>query len=422
MTSFQVGNKNIDNASGQQVREDIEATFKAVATNNFGQRDGAGTILPCEFLADETTNRLLIRSSSGGDQANPNPPSGTAAQFFPVGNLDEDNLGLLPKAGGTMSGALTLSAGAVGSPSLTVGDSTTGLYRRSSDQLGITIAGTQTAFFDADGLSILGQDDLRLYRNSNDIYVGIQASNSTSSNYTLTLPTTAGSDTQVLSTNGSGVLSWATAVPTGAIFCVAMLAAAPTGYVPCDGATYSTGGIYQALFEAIGHTYGGSGGSFQVPDLRGEFIRGLDNYGGTASSRGARGVDSGRNSVNDVQGSQMQQHNHSFSASNGTGSATTSNKSLVFSGQAFQISETFSAAPSPTGVFSKGSNQNGQLTPGNPDSSTTGTLNININASHDHTVSMNNISVSGSTGNQGGTGNSSENRPRNIAMMYIIKL
>ena len=413
----QVGNKNIDNASGQVVRTDIENTLAAVASNNFGAKDSAGTILPAEFVADSSTTpkKLLIRSTSGNSAA-------TSATFFEVGNLDEDNLGLLPKAGGIMSGALTLSAGAVGSPSLTVGDSTTGLYRRSSDQLGITIAGTQTAFFDADGLSILGQDDLRLYRNSNDIYVGIQASNSTSSNYTLTLPTTAGSDTQVLSTNGSGVLSWATAVPTGAIFCVAMLAAAPTGYVPCDGATYSTGGIYQALFEAIGHTYGGSGGSFQVPDLRGEFIRGLDNYGGTASSRGARGVDSGRNSVNDVQGSQMQQHNHSFSASNGTGSATTSNKSLVFSGQAFQISETFSAAPSPTGVFSKGSNQNGQLTPGNPDSSTTGTLNININASHDHTVSMNNISVSGSTGNQGGTGNSSENRPRNIAMMYIIKL
>ena len=413
----QVGNKNIDNASGQVVRTDIENTLAAVASNNFGAKDSAGTILPAEFVADSSTTpkKLLIRSTSGNSAA-------ASATFFEVGNLDQDNLGLLSKSGGTMAGALTLSAGAVGSPSLTVGDSTTGLYRRNSDQLGITIAGTQTAFFDADGLSILGQDDLRLYRSSNDRYVAIQAHNSTSNNYTLTLPTTAGSDTQVLSTNGSGVLSWATAVPTGAIFCVAMLAAAPTGYVPCDGASYSTGGIYAALFAAIGHTYGGSGSSFQVPDLRGEFIRGLDNYGGTASSRGARGVDSGRSSVNDVQGSQMQQHNHSFSASNGTGSATTSNKSLNFSGQAFQISETFSAAPSPTGVFSKGANQNGSLTPGNPDTSTTGTLNININASHDHTVSMNNISVSGNTGNQGGTGNSSENRPRNIAMMYIIKL
>jgi hypothetical protein len=100
----QVGNKNIDNASGQVVRTDIENTFEAVATNNFGARNNAGTILPCEFLADDTTNKLLIRGSSGGDQANPS--SSSAATFFEVGNLDEANLGLLPKAGGTMTGQI----------------------------------------------------------------------------------------------------------------------------------------------------------------------------------------------------------------------------------------------------------------------------------------------------------------------------
>ena len=402
----QVGNKNIDNASGQQVREDIEETFKAVATNNFGQRNGAGTILPCEFLADETTNRLLIRSSSGGDQANPNPSSGTGATFFPVGNLDEDNLGLLPKTGGTMSGALTLSAGAVGSPSLTVGDSTTGLYKRNSDQLGITIAGTQTAFFDADGLSILGQDDLRLYRNSNDRYVAIQANNSTSNNYTLTLPTTAGSDTQVLSTNGSGVLSWATAVPTGAIFCVAMLAAAPTGYVPCDGATYSTGGIYAALFAAIQYTYGGSGSSFQVPDLRGEFIRGLDNYGGTASSRGARGVDSGRSSVNDVQASQMQQHNHGGNTNSAGSHSHTA--TVTDPGHQHSMSVGFFNSLSSGGALAfRDAGTSNRIN----DATTGISVSNSTHSGHQHSIS-----------NAGGTGNSSENRPRNIAIMYIIKL
>ena len=85
----QVGNKNIDNASGQVVRLDIQNTFAAVTTNNFGARSAAGTILPCEFLADSDTDKLLIRASSGGDQANPSPPSGTAATFYEVGNLDE---------------------------------------------------------------------------------------------------------------------------------------------------------------------------------------------------------------------------------------------------------------------------------------------------------------------------------------------
>ena len=402
----QVGNKNIDNASGQVVRTDIENTIAAVASNNFGAKDSAGTILPAEFVADSSTTpkKLLIRSTSGNSAA-------ASATFFEVGNLDQDNLGLLSKAGGIMDGALTLSAGAVGSPSLTVGDSTTGLYKRNSDQLGITIAGTQTAFFDADGLSILGQDDLRLYRNSNDRYVAIQAHNSTSNNYTLTLPTTAGSDTQVLSTDGSGGLSWATAVPTGAIFCVAMLAAAPTGYVPCDGASYSTGGIYAALFAAIQHTYGGSGSNFNVPDLRGEFIRGLDNYGGTASSRGARGVDSGRSSVNDVQGSQMQQHSHGGNTNSAGSHSHTASVSDPGHNHRVRVGTSGSGGGN---VSDRDSQNPGNFVSNQIENANTGiSVTNSTHSGHQHSFSTN---------NQGGTDNSSENRPRNIAMMYIIKL
>ena len=164
------------------------------------------------------------------------------------------------------------------------------------------------------------------------------------------------------------------------------------------------------MFAAIGtafNTGGESSSQFRLPDLRGEFVRGYDH---------GRGVDSGRNVAHNIQSAQFGQHNHSFSAT-ASGSGTTSTKSLT--GTAFQISETFSAAPNPTGVFSKGANQNGQLTPGAPDTSSTGTL--QIDASHNHTITISNINVSGNTGNQGGTGNSSETRPRNIALMYIIK-
>ena len=141
--SFQVVNKNIDNASGQVVRLDIQNTVKAVATHNFGSRNNAGTILPCEFLADSDTNKLLIRKSSGGDQANPNPTSGTAADFFEIGDLDTANLGLLPKTGGTLTGVLQLPTGSVSAPALTVGDSGTGLFKPSSNVLAVTADGTQ---------------------------------------------------------------------------------------------------------------------------------------------------------------------------------------------------------------------------------------------------------------------------------------
>jgi phage-related tail fiber protein len=59
---------------------------------------------------------------------------------------------------------------------------------------------------------------------------------------------------------------------------------APSGWIKCNGASLSTT-IYAALFAATGYTFGGSGASFNVPDLRGEFIRGWDD---------ARGIDTGR--------------------------------------------------------------------------------------------------------------------------------
>ena len=62
-------------------------------------------------------------------------------------------------------------------------------------------------------------------------------------------------------------------LPSGAVMPFAMNSA-PTGWVAADGASISTGGANAALFAAIGYTYGGSGGSFNLPDLRGIFVRG----------------------------------------------------------------------------------------------------------------------------------------------------
>ena len=46
-------NLDIDNSSGQIVRLDIQNALRAVATHNFGPRNSAGSIRPCEFLADD---------------------------------------------------------------------------------------------------------------------------------------------------------------------------------------------------------------------------------------------------------------------------------------------------------------------------------------------------------------------------------
>jgi microcystin-dependent protein len=64
-----------------------------------------------------------------------------------------------------------------------------------------------------------------------------------------------------------------TLLPSGAVMPFAR-DSAPTGWLIADGSLISTGGINALLFAAIQYTYGGSGGSFNLPDLRGIFVRG----------------------------------------------------------------------------------------------------------------------------------------------------
>jgi len=75
-------------------------------------------------------------------------------------------------------------------------------------------------------------------------------------------------------------------IPVGAIIWFANTST-PTGYLRANGAAVSRT-TYAALFTAIGTTYGGGDGSttFNLPDLRGEFIRALDDGRGVDSSRG----------------------------------------------------------------------------------------------------------------------------------------
>lgn len=77
-------------------------------------------------------------------------------------------------------------------------------------------------------------------------------------------------------------------LPIGTVMYFAA-SSAPTGWFECDGRILNTAS-FPDLFAAIRYTYGGAGVSFNLPDLRGEFVRGWDR----SSTQGARGVDSGR--------------------------------------------------------------------------------------------------------------------------------
>lgn len=169
---------------------------------------------------------------------------------------------------------------------------------------------------------------------------------------------------KVLTSNSNGIGTWqaqTNAIPAGIVMYMAA-ATVPTGYLECNGAAVSRA-AYANLFAVIGTTYGTGDGSttFNLPDLRGEFIRGLDR---------GRNIDAGR-TIGTLQNHAIQNHEHDI--------------------------------PTPTG----NSGSRASIT-------------------DDNGVSRqsNNILETGRyyTYNNGPTGNyASETRPRNIALMPIIK-
>lgn len=83
----------------------------------------------------------------------------------------------------------------------------------------------------------------------------------------------------------SSAVGAVSSVPTGSVHTFAMNAP-PAGYLECDGTQVSRS-TYATLFGVIGTTHGAGDGSttFNLPDIRGEFVRGWDH---------GRGIDSGR--------------------------------------------------------------------------------------------------------------------------------
>lgn len=103
------------------------------------------------------------------------------------------------------------------------------------------------------------------------------------------------------------------ACPPGMIAPFAMTSP-PTGWLKANGAAVSRA-TYAALFAAIGTAHGAGNGSttFNLPDLRGEFIRGLDD---------GRGVDSGR-TLGSSQADMIEAHEHTATAASAGGHTPT---------------------------------------------------------------------------------------------------
>src|SRR5690606_10610092 len=95
----------------------------------------------------------------------------------------------------------------------------------------------------------------------------------------------------------------------------------PTGYILADGSAISRT-TYADLFDIIGTSHGEGDGSttFNLPDYRGRFLRGLDGTAGNDPDKASRtAMNSGGNTgnaVGSVQADEFKNHTHSTWAKN----------------------------------------------------------------------------------------------------------
>ena len=149
---------------------------------------------------------------------------------------------------------------------------------------------------------------------------------------------------------------------------------APSGYLLCDGSSYSTT-TYSGLFNAISYTWGGTGSSFNVPDLRGRTTIGAGS--GTGLTLRALATYSGEETHVLVSGeTPLVAHSHGFSVPAQTGLTTSTGTSNTVS---------LNTAGGSTGSGSTGTGTTNSTTTvagsASISSGTTGTGTANISAS-----------------------------------------
>lgn len=176
----------------------------------------------------------------------------------------------------------------------------------------------------------------------------------------------------------------------------------PFGWLKCNGDTVSRID-YSGLFAVIGTRFGAGNGSttFQLPDLRGEFVRGWDD---------GRGVDAGR-ALGSKQTGQNQLHTHEITVvSAGAHTHTVSGTSLSAGEHTHKIDILRNNADS--GGYAESASSDNPVGVSTTTSSGAHTHTVTavaaLGGSHVHTASA--VAV-------GGT----ETRSRNVSLLYVIK-
>jgi hypothetical protein len=125
----------IANQSGAGFRSDLNNGLAAIVSQNSGAAQPS-TTYAYQWWADTTTGLLKIRNAANN-------------AWITVGTLAAANLGLLSRAGGTLTGALLADdSGTAALPAIAFdGDTNTGIFRPGADQLGIATNGVERVEF-----------------------------------------------------------------------------------------------------------------------------------------------------------------------------------------------------------------------------------------------------------------------------------
>ena len=189
-----------------------------------------------------------------------------------------------------------------------------------------------------------------------------------------------------------------------------------TGWLPCDGRSLSTTGTYAALFGVIGYVYGGSGGSFLIPQMAGRapFGVGWDGTGNSVNHSVSSGEYGGANFGDHAHGLSGNANASTSSATSGSGGS----HDHTFSSATLGHDHAFVASGNVTRTV--GTNLNAAA-PSHDHNFVTSTVNhghgFNSHPGHEHTVSSN-TSIAGTTSN---VNSGYDTRPPFIGVYFIIR-
>lgn len=260
------------NQAGAAFRADLNDALAALVSQNSGATEPA-TMYAYMFWADTTNGRLKQRNAANNAWLDRGPLAGIFGTFTELVKFDKSaniasgatvNLGTA--TGNTVT--VTHSAGttaitSLGGASLQAGTEIETIFSISGGTLTITHHATNLYLAGGANITLANGDTIR-WKKMHD----------SNAEWKMVGGVRANGEAWIVNSIPAGTVTWFAAN------------SAPTGFLKANGAAVSRT-TYSALFAVIGTTFGAGDGSttFNLPDLRGEFVRGWDD---------ARGVDSGR--------------------------------------------------------------------------------------------------------------------------------